>query len=181
MMRKNIILNLITGLLAVASAGNASAQDENDVNSSVRDQMDLITDRPDQTESAEVVPLYSLQIETGINHEWEETGTESYLNSTEYGGTLLRFGIHQILEARLGTSLLKTRWKLQGLDAGGRLGMTPLNLGLKAKILKENGLIPDVAIIASFQILSLNVKYIYCPIFAKGHLLGLLPCGGLSV
>ena len=119
---------------------------------SAQDEAELVTDRPDQTESAEVVPLYTLQVETGLVLEWQEKGEYSYIINTDYGGTLLRFGFHRILEARLGTGLVQTRSKAPGMEQDELHGMAPLVLGLKAKILKENGLIPDVAVIASYQI-----------------------------
>jgi hypothetical protein len=117
-----------------------------------QDQADLVTDRPDQTESAEVVPKYTLQIETGVFHEWEDKSEDGYIINADYGGTLLRFGFHRILEARLGTGILQTRDKLPGMEPVEQHGMAPLVLGMKAKILNENGFIPDLALIASYQI-----------------------------
>jgi hypothetical protein len=118
----------------------------------VEEQPDLITDRPDQTESAEVVPLFRLQIETGILQEWQESGSDFYIHNREFGGTLLRFGFHRRFEARLGTGMLQTRAKLVGLEPDQIHGIAPLEIGLKVKILKEDGMIPDVALIAGYQI-----------------------------
>ena len=38
-----------------------------------------MTDRPDQTESASIVPLYRMQVETGIMLEWQEKAEDSYI------------------------------------------------------------------------------------------------------
>ena len=141
-MKKCIPSLLFISLLIPFSGEKTFAQDE----------ADLVTDRPDQTESAEVVPLYTLQIETGVVLEWQDKGEDMYVINSDYGGTLLRFGFHRILEARLGTGFMQTRSKLTGMEPDELHGLAPLELGVKAKILKENGLIPDVAIIASYQV-----------------------------
>lgn len=141
-MNQKILLYLRVILLAFLLPGMASAQDE----------ADLITDRPDQTESAEVVPLYTLQVETGVVLEWQEKGEYSFIINADYGGTLLRFGFHRILEARLGTGISQIRSKAPGMVMNELHGMAPLVLGLKAKVLVGNGLIPDLALIASYQV-----------------------------
>ena len=140
--RININRRLITGALFSGLMLIAYAQD----------QADLVTDRPDQTESADVVPLYTLQIETGVFHEWEDKIEDGYIINADYGGTLLRFGFHRILEARLGTGISQTRDKLPDMEPLEQHGMAPIVLGMKAKILSEDGLIPDLALIASYQI-----------------------------
>lgn len=61
---------------------------------------DLVTDRPDQTESALVVPLGTLQVEIGATFEEDrEAGRES--ERLEAPGTLLRWGLSERLELRL--------------------------------------------------------------------------------
>jgi hypothetical protein len=66
---------------------------------------DLITDRPDQTESAVTVPLNSLQIETGLLYESEiENGIPK--DSYSLAGTLLRFGLFERIELRFGAAYL---------------------------------------------------------------------------
>lgn len=66
---------------------------------------DLITDRPDQTESSAIVPLKSLQIETGFVMEKDETDLIKQ-KSFAYNTTLLRFGLLENLELRLGLEYL---------------------------------------------------------------------------
>ena len=56
---------------------------------------DLITDRPDITESAVTVPFHFVQIETG--YQYNKDG----LNSAEhFGATLIRFGLTSNIELR---------------------------------------------------------------------------------
>ncbi|MBT8379873.1 MAG: transporter [Ignavibacteria bacterium] len=67
----------------------------------------LITDRPDQTESAVTVPLNSLQIETGIAYESLKESSISIKNYS-IAGTLIRYGLVDFLELRLGGAYLVT-------------------------------------------------------------------------
>jgi len=69
---------------------------------------ELITDRPDQTESAVTVPFHSLQIETGFVYEsFKESGFT--INNYSIAGTLLRYGLFENIELRFGTSYLITK------------------------------------------------------------------------
>lgn len=58
-------------------------------------QEELVTDRPDQTESAVVVPEGTLQVELGVGTGGDDEET------VEVPGTLLRYGLSRRLEARL--------------------------------------------------------------------------------
>jgi hypothetical protein len=112
----------------------------------------LITDRPDQTESSSVVPLWRLQIETGISNEWVESGDDEYEQNTSYGATLLRFGVLEFLELRLGTDMLKHRSKLPNGVVRDEFGMSPIGFGFKAALMQENGWRPEMAFITGWQV-----------------------------
>lgn len=62
---------------------------------------ELITDRPDQTESAVTVPPGSVQVEVGWTHT-ADTAEGAELELNEVGGTLVRIGLASRLEVRLG-------------------------------------------------------------------------------
>ena len=62
---------------------------------------ELITGRPDQTESSIIVPHKSLQIETGFVLENDETDLVNQTAFT-YNTTLLRYGLFENFELRLG-------------------------------------------------------------------------------
>ena len=156
---------LLPYFLAMTPLCHIFSRDAPASNGSGNEIPDLITDRPDQTESAEVVPLFTLQVETGIFHEWVEKGMDTYIINTDFGGTLLRFGFHRILEARLGTGVKQTRAKVPGAEQDELHGMAPLSLGLKAKLLRERGFIPDLAFIAGYRIPDTGH-----PKYASGHL-----------
>ncbi|KAB2843352.1 MAG: transporter [Melioribacteraceae bacterium] len=72
---------------------------------------ELITDRPDQTESTALVPQGSLQVETGIV--FSQTKVEGIFGDTninEYSifGTLFRYGLNNSFELRAGGGYFKT-------------------------------------------------------------------------
>lgn len=62
---------------------------------------DLVTDRPDQTESAEVVPVSTLQVEAGALYLRDDSGGER-LELLEGPGTLVRWGLAPRWELRFG-------------------------------------------------------------------------------
>lgn len=86
---------------------------------------ELITDRPDQTESAVTVPLHSLQIESGFAY---ESQMEEGLNTNNYSiaGTLFRYGLFERIEFRFGAGYLinktdETRDGLSGFLLGTKI------------------------------------------------------------
>lgn len=76
------------GVLAAFSVTTADAQD-------------LVTDRPDQTESATVVPRGTVQVELGATLFREEVGGDT-VEARELAQTLVRVGLAERWELRLG-------------------------------------------------------------------------------
>ena len=110
---------------------------------------ELITDRPDQTESAVVVPLKFLQIETGFLLENDNEGVRRY-KSYAYNSTLLRYGLFRNMELRLGLEYLGDRIKIDGADYTNTIsGFGPLYTGFKIKITDEQGGKPDIAFLGA--------------------------------
>ncbi|MFO7620213.1 MAG: transporter, partial [Bacteroidales bacterium] len=108
---------------------------------------ELITDRPDQTESAVVVPLRSLQIETGFLMQKNETDL-AVERLFAYTTTLLRYGLLERLELRIGLDLLSERLEIKHTDIKEHItGTGPLILQFKYRIAEERGWIPDIAFI----------------------------------
>jgi hypothetical protein len=106
---------------------------------------ELITDRPDQTESSVVVPHKSLQIETGFVMENSETDFTSQ-QSFAYNSTLLRYGLLENFELRLGLEYLDEKVKIKNTDTTTTLsGLSPLYAGFKVKIADEDGVKPEIA------------------------------------
>ncbi len=106
---------------------------------------ELITDRPDQTESSVVVPHKSLQIETGFVQENKET---SIVNEKAFGynSTLLRYGLLANFELRLGLEYLAYEIESKHTTFSERAsGISPLYTGFKVEVAEEDGWRPDVA------------------------------------
>lgn len=102
---------------------------------------DLVTDRPDQTESSITVPFKSLQIETGFvtEHMGKATGTT-------YNTTLLRYGLLEDLEFRLGLEYLGEKNDASNIDNSG---LSPLYAGFKINVREEEGWKPEVAFLGA--------------------------------
>lgn len=106
---------------------------------------DLITDRPDQTESSSVVPYKSLQIETGFVMENKAT-TLVEQKAFAYNTTLLRYGLLENFELRLGLEYLQDEVSIKHTDTTHiSSGLSPLYLGFKVKIADEDGWKPEIA------------------------------------
>ena len=107
---------------------------------------DLVTDRPDQTESASVVPRGWGQIELGwtFGHD-DEAGVD--VETVEGPDTLLRLGVHERIELRVG-------WDghvRQRVDSdGGRStfdGLGDMSLGAKILLAEGTASRPQVALL----------------------------------
>jgi len=106
---------------------------------------ELITDRPDQTESSVVLPHKSLQIETGFVMESSQTDLSSQ-QSFAYNSTLLRYGLLKNFELRLGLEYLGGKVKIKNTDTTNTFsGLSPLYAGFKVKIADEDGWKPEIA------------------------------------
>ena len=107
----------------------------------------LITDRPDATESPSLVRKNFLQIETGgFFTNDEENGVE--IRELTYNTTLLRYGLLDNFELRVGLDVRETEIKTRGLDEEVNLnGTSPLLLGGKIGIAKGDGWKPKIALL----------------------------------
>lgn len=113
---------------------------------------DMITDRPDQTESAVTVPGGFLQIESGFVYTWDnenEVKNESY----DIGGTLLRYGLLDNWEIRVAGVFIDQKTASGEPDTTiSTSGMGPLTVGTKVFITGQKGWIPQVAILSHLVI-----------------------------
>ena len=104
-----------------------------------------MTDRPDQTESSSVVPVKSLQIETGCLLEGDESSSNKQ-KSFVYNTTLLRYGLFDRLELRIGLSYLSEETQIKNTDTINTItGFSPLYTGFKIYIIEGNGWLPEIA------------------------------------
>lgn len=118
---------------------------------------DIITDRPDQTESAETVPKGFFQIEAGVTTEIEEY-IIVYPNSKfrsivlSSPGMLIRYGLTKNIELRLGGEYLAEIRKIESSDffaneSYADWGFSPIEVGVKARLFNGKGLIPTTALL----------------------------------
>lgn len=126
-------LGVLAGLLAVPLAA----------------QTELVTDRPDQTESALVVPRGSVQIETGWLRIEDEDGRFE-IETEELLGTLVRVGLSDRVELRLGwAGDVEEEVELDGQRLGEISGVGDAEIGTKIHLATERGRRPEVALLAA--------------------------------
>lgn len=105
---------------------------------------ELVTDRPDFTESAEVVPRGWLQWESGF--QFDRSGdTRGYT----FGAPLLRFGFSKRFELRLATD------GVVGQRGGGTpllRGMADSSVGFKYKFVDESKWLPSFSVIPAVSL-----------------------------
>ncbi len=112
---------------------------------------ELVTDRPDQTESSAVVPRKTLQIETGFVTE-KDRSADVITRSYAYNSTLLRYGLLENMELRLGLEYLGTTTDDSGTREIDISGFGPLYIGFKLKILEEEAWIPEAALLGNLTL-----------------------------
>lgn len=124
------------------------------VNSAIsqNDTIPIVTDRPDQTESAVTVPHKSFQIESGFTYSWAENEGISTKN-LGYNSTLFRYGLNRRLEVRLGVAFagLEEEDEVSG-EKTNLNGMIPLVVGFKWNFLYGDGPIPTLAFLSHVDI-----------------------------
>ncbi len=130
-MKKSILLFVFIGFVFI-------------VYSQENDNPELIGDRPDQTESPYLIPKGYFQFEDGFVYENE---SDQVLNIS-YSSMLLRYGLFDHFELRLGTEYNKT--KRSAFD--DLSGFSPLSIGAKIHVNEEKGWIPQIAFLGHINI-----------------------------
>ncbi|WP_100804357.1 transporter [Ulvibacter sp. MAR_2010_11] len=113
---------------------------------------DLITDRPDATESPNTVPKGSIQLETGAFYEsYKNEGIQDEILG--YNTTLVRYGLLNNFELRVGWNFEEGRTSLDGTRISDvSSGFSPLLLGMKVEITEEKGLLPDIGLLGHLML-----------------------------
>ena len=104
----------------------------------------IITDRPDQTESSSTIAKGSLQIEMGLV---ASTLDNNKLNSFAGPSTLIRYGITEGIELRLFNQY--EAHKLELFDETNKVsGFSDIELGVKVQLLKKEGVNTEIAFLS---------------------------------
>lgn len=112
----------------------------------------LITDRPDATEAPSTIPRGYLQVETGSFYTRNNDDGEKFEKFT-YNTSLLRLGILDNLELRLGWDFVESNYENRNTTLSG---FNPMLLGTKIAIAKEKNGWPEMGFMG----------HIYLPFFA---------------
>lgn len=104
----------------------------------------IVTDRPDQTESSETVGNKNFQIESGMLF---QNSSDNSINSFYGPSTLLRYGISKNFELRFVSQYESTEL---GLDGGNRKynGFNDLEVGAKVQLFKKEGVNTEIAFLS---------------------------------
>ena len=141
MKSKQRIITLI-GICFLFSFTMIHAQNNTDENTN--DNEVIVTDRPDQTEAPTLVSKGILQVETGFIYE-EVTTDNIESNTTTFNTTLLRYGLLDNLELRLGLDVAGTKNTVRNTNFEDKFsGLSPLYVGFKIGITEEKGLLPEI-------------------------------------
>lgn len=109
----------------------------------------MVTDRPDQTESSEVVPRGFFQLELGGQHASHREGTNPAMRLSNVGGALLRIGVLEPVELRVGFA----GWHHASTEGGNTLsGLGDLEVGTKVQIANGSGLSPVIAVMGGLLV-----------------------------
>ncbi len=114
----------------------------------------LITDRPNQTESAFVVPDRHFQIETGAVFEsnlWRHSAAEPEHRALHLATTLVRFGLGGWAEMRLASAYRTELTRYHDYELRSQ-GLEAISVGTKVGFWAESGLAPQVAFIFALDL-----------------------------
>lgn len=145
-MKKIIVLVLV--LILVVWGFVASAQTSTG---------EIVTDRPDQTESPVLVTQGGFQAETGFFFErTTEQGVE--ITNIAYSSTLLKYGVNENFEIRLISEYLGA-YVQENETKSHNDGFSPLAFGAKIKLSEERGFWPQAALIGHINLKTGSKKF----------------------
>lgn len=110
---------------------------------------ELITDRPDITESAAVVPINTLQIETGFmfqKQKFVEHSIEYENENLILASTLCRYGINDNIELRFGGEYFLGKTTAE-FEKSTLQGLQGIFIGSKFQLIKDGGILNNIAVI----------------------------------
>jgi hypothetical protein len=115
---------------------------------------ELITDRPDKTESAVVVPSNVFQIESGFifqKQKYSENNFDIENENLLIGSTLFRYGVSELIEMRFGAEYFSGKSNKEGNESLFS-GVQGIFIGSKIQLRKDKELLTDAAIIINLNL-----------------------------
>jgi len=112
------------------------------------------TDRPDQTESAVLVPKKWVQFELGLSKQTDKPGSDEF----QYPTLLSKYGLSKRIELRLITTVASAVTRVSSQPKQTESGLEPVELGAKIALWEENKLLPKTSFIFHFAIPTLASK-----------------------
>lgn len=138
-MKNSTILFLITFHLFILLHVSVSAQSD----TTVMLPDPISTDRPDQTETADLVPKGWFQMENGFSIEDTEPG---FIYT--HPSTLWKVGVSEHFEVRILTEYINIQ-----LDPNPKVdGLLPIQVGFKSKLLDQKGIVPQASFIGHLSL-----------------------------
>ena len=116
---------------------------------------ELITDRPDVTESAVAVPVGSFQVESGFSFQQQkfvEFGVTIENRSISLFSTLFRYGVLPNLEFRFGGEYLSNKASIDQFTSSVH-GANDLMIGSKLALRKEEAFLTNFAVMIEMTLL----------------------------
>ena len=115
---------------------------------------ELITDRPDKTESAVVVPFNAFQIESGFlfqKQKYSENNVDVENENLLIGSTLVRYGVSELFELRFGAEYFSGKSNKGGSESLFS-GIQGIFIGSKIQLRRDKELLTDAAIIINYNL-----------------------------
>ncbi|HMI06817.1 MAG TPA: transporter [Flavobacterium sp.] len=103
----------------------------------------IATDRPDQTETPDIVPKGMFQMETGVSLEKAGRDSESFAIPS----TLLKYGLNGRFEFRLIAEFVTDK-----TDGTQISGLNPIVVGFKVAVCDEKGILPKTSFLGHLQL-----------------------------
>lgn len=125
-----IVLKICFFCIGIFSGVQVQAQDK------------IETDRPDQTETAETVLPHYFQAELGFLYE----GVRDKDYTIQHPVALLKYGVSKSFELRLEEELISEHQQ-KIPNSTNNTGFAPLQIGFKAALIEEKGIIPKTSLI----------------------------------
>ncbi len=104
----------------------------------------LSADRPGYTWGAEVLPLHKVSWENSFGFESSPSGA----HTLTLNGTIIRYGILENMELRVGTDFLAFN---DGQAKEPTFGIAPLTIGTKLKVYESSNWLPSIGLLAEFK------------------------------